>query len=129
MARSRSASKAIGQLLEAGMTKSELASRSGVSRALIDDYLKGRRQPSLGQLERLGRAASRQLTVTWADLDPEPAPWWARPNPVMAAPPTTVVERAQILERVTAAAAALPRQSPGELLFPSFRTVRSRATR
>lgn len=123
------AARAISELLASGITKSELAARSGVSRSLIDDYLKGRRQPTVAQLERLGAAASRRLAITWRPVDAGRTPQWARPNPAMASPPTTMAERAQILQRVTAAAAALGRKPLGELEFPPFHALRSRRSR
>lgn len=46
-----------------GMPKARLSAASGVSRSLIDDYLKGRSQPTLPQLERLARVAGLTLTV------------------------------------------------------------------
>ncbi len=46
------------------MTKSALSEVSGVSRSLLDGYLKGTTQPSLPQLERLAAAAGRRIEVT-----------------------------------------------------------------
>lgn len=47
-----------------GMSKTALSAASGVSRSLIDDYLKGRSQPSIAQVERLADAAGCALEVT-----------------------------------------------------------------
>jgi transcriptional regulator with XRE-family HTH domain len=116
-------SEAVTALLTGHLSKSKLSSRSGVSRSLIDDYLHGRRQPSVAQLERLGAAAGLRLELTWREGERKHVPDWARPNAKMAARPLTMDERAQILERVTAAALSLPRRSPTELTFPPFRSV------
>lgn len=58
-------------LTSSGMSKSELSSRSGVSRALIDDYLKGRKQPTVGQLDRLAKVAGMAAELK---LHPKPRP-------------------------------------------------------
>lgn len=113
------AAHSVADLLRRGLTKSELAARSGVSRSLIDDYLKGRRQPTVAQLERLGEAASVRLEVTWTPTTPR----WAAPRPDMDAAGPSMTERAQILERVVDLAMALRRRARGELEFPPFRTL------
>lgn len=126
--------RAINELLErSGLTKSELSRKSGVSRALLDDYLKGRRQPGVGQLERLGRAVGLGLDVGWVPIEPgvavadvRPTPKWARPNPAMTATPLNVAERAQVLERVVAAGMSLRRRPAGPLTFPPFRSLSER---
>lgn len=120
-----SASAQIKELLDAsGMTKSQLSARSGVSRSLVDDYLKGRRQPTMRQLERLGAAAGMRLDVRWQPLDRRPLPRWARPSPAMKAPPLTIPQRAEALEQVVAVGAAMQRPIRRELQFPPFRTLR-----
>lgn len=54
----------VGRLLEvSGMSKALLSARSGVSRSQIDDYLKGRSQPTFSQLRRLADAADLLLEV------------------------------------------------------------------
>lgn len=58
-------------LTTSGLSKSELSSRSGVSRALIDDYLKGRKQPTVGQLNRLVKAANMAAELK---VHPKPQP-------------------------------------------------------
>lgn len=118
-----SAAEAIGQVLARGLSKSELSARSGVSRSLLDDYLKGRRQPSVTQLARLGQAAGLRLELGWAELPNPGTAGWARPNPAMAAAPLTMQQRAQVLERVVDIAMALRRRPRGELEFPPFRTL------
>lgn len=54
-------------LHETRISKSHWSVRSGVSRSLLDDYLKGRVQPSVAQLERLlaatGHHADIQITA------------------------------------------------------------------
>lgn len=114
------AAEAVGELLErSGLTKAELSRRSGVSRALIDDYLKGRRQPSVAQLQRLGESAGLRPDIVWVDSTPH----WARPNPAMDPTPLTVEERARVLEMVCGMAMDLPARERGELEFPPFRTL------
>lgn len=114
------AAEAVADLLERSrLTKSELSRRSGVSRALIDDYLKGRRQPSMAQLEKLGESAGFRADFMWVD----PRPMWARPNPAMDPTPLTVEERAKVLEIVCGTAMVLPARERGALEFPPFRTL------
>jgi transcriptional regulator with XRE-family HTH domain len=58
------ASTTVRQVLEgSGMSKSALCSRAGISRALLDDYLRGAKQPSLAQVQRVADAAGYRLTV------------------------------------------------------------------
>lgn len=104
------------------MSKSELSARSGVSRSLIDDYLKGRSQPSVAQLARLGDGAGHRLSLAWKRRDTE-IPRWARPNLEMLPPPRTIDERAKLLERVVPVAMAQRRRVRGDLEFPPFRTL------
>jgi transcriptional regulator with XRE-family HTH domain len=47
----------------AGMTQSQLASRSGTSQATISAYESGRKQPSLGTLDRLLSATGSRLAI------------------------------------------------------------------
>lgn len=116
------AADALAELLEqTGMSKSELSARSGVSRSLIDDYLKARRQPSVAQLARLGKAAGLRFDIVW---EQPRTPHWARPHPDMEAPPLTMQERAQVLERVVETATLQRRRArSAELEFPPFRTL------
>ncbi len=120
------AATAVAQLIgRTGLTKAELSRRSGVSRALLDDYLKGCTQPSVAQLERLGEAAGLKLDLNWipAAVDIKPTPHWARPNPAMDPPPLTIQERAKVLELVVPVAMAQRRRSRGALEFPPFREL------
>lgn len=58
-------SAVVAEIIErSGLSKSALSAASGVSRSLIDDYLKGRSQPSIAQVERLADAAGCALDVT-----------------------------------------------------------------
>lgn len=54
-----------GLLRESGLTKAELSRRSGVSRALIDAYLKGESQPSVAQVQRLSDGADLRIDFVW----------------------------------------------------------------
>ena len=125
-----SAARAIEAILQRSqMTKSELSARSGVSRALLDDYLKGRRQPAVTQLERIGAAADLRMDISWhpwTKSDGTATPPWARPNPTMRPEPLTVEQRAAALELVCDLAMELPARHRGELEFPPFRTLARR---
>ncbi len=55
----------------AGLTQVELARRAGVTQSVISTYENGRRDPSLGALQRLLLAAGFETAV---DLCPVPAP-------------------------------------------------------
>jgi transcriptional regulator with XRE-family HTH domain len=58
------ASTTVRQVLEnSGMSKTALCSRAGISRALLDDYLHGAKQPSLAQIERIADAAGYRVAV------------------------------------------------------------------
>lgn len=124
------AAQAIKAILQrSGLTKSELASRAGVSRALLDDYLKDRRQPAVAQLERLGAAAGLRMDIAWeTPVEPgtQPTPAWARPNPSMDPSPLTIQQRAKVIELVCGMAMELPAHERGALEFPPFRTLARR---
>lgn len=107
------------------MTKSALSAASGVSRALIDDYLKGRRQPSVAQLQRLGMAAGLRLDLAWSRVEVahDARLAWTQPSQEMRSPPLTMTERARVLELVCATAMALPARERKDLEFPPFRTL------
>ncbi|WP_244930645.1 helix-turn-helix transcriptional regulator [Nocardioides sp. W7] len=47
-----------------GLSKTALSAASGISRSLIDDYLKGRSQPSIAQVERLAESAGCVLELS-----------------------------------------------------------------
>ncbi len=58
------ASTVVRQVLEdSGLSKTGLCSRAGISRALLDDYLRGAKQPSLAQVERIADAAGYRVSV------------------------------------------------------------------
>jgi transcriptional regulator with XRE-family HTH domain len=58
------ASMTVRQVLsDCGLSKTRLCSRAGMSRALLDDYLSGAKQPSLAQVERLADAAGYRVSV------------------------------------------------------------------
>lgn len=54
-----------------GKSKSAICKESGLSRSLLDGYLKGKNNPTLGQLQRLARAAGYEIDLT---LRPKPKP-------------------------------------------------------
>lgn len=123
------AAEAIEELLARGLTKSELAARSGISRSLLDGYLSGRIQPSVAQLARLGASVGLQLDLAWSAAIPRRVPDWARPNEAMRATPLMVRQRAEVLERVVDMGMALPRRQQRALRFPPFRTIRAGGAR
>jgi transcriptional regulator with XRE-family HTH domain len=54
-------------LRDSGLSKAALCSRAGISRALFDDYLHGKKQPSLAQVVRIADAAGLRVGVSLAD--------------------------------------------------------------
>lgn len=52
-------------------SKSTLSRESGISRSLLDGYLKGKNSPTMGQLRRLADAAGYEINL---DLRPKPRP-------------------------------------------------------
>lgn len=123
------AAEAIEALLVGGLTKSELAARSGISRSLLDGYLSGRIQPSVAQLARLGASVGRRLDLAWSPAVARSVPDWARPNEAMRATPLTVQQRAEVLERVVDMAMALPRRQRQSSGYPPFKTIRAGGAR
>jgi transcriptional regulator with XRE-family HTH domain len=119
------AEHAVRELLAAsGMTKSALCAAAGVSRSSLDEYLKGERQPSLRQLERLGEAAGLRVDISWRPAERTDPSWLIPDNPSMKATPLTVRERAQVLEVVVATAVELQRRPRGPLTATPFRQIR-----
>ncbi len=54
---------------QSGLSKTEMCRAAGLSRSLLDDYLKARKQPSTAQLDRIAAACGRRLDV---DITPQP---------------------------------------------------------
>jgi transcriptional regulator with XRE-family HTH domain len=88
------------------LSKAEFCRRTGVSRALLDDYLKGRKSPSADRLAALASVSGAELELT---------------GPRAHSP--ELLRSAYLLEQVGAVAQALPARHPGPLRFPPFRTV------
>lgn len=119
------AAEAIATLVtRSGLTKSDLCAAAGISRSSLDEYLKGVRQPSVRQLERLGAAAGLRVDIAWRDAEVGDPSWLKPDNPAMEAPPLTVRERAQVLEVVVATAVQLQRRPRGPLTAVPFRQLR-----
>jgi len=57
-------------LRRSGLSKRELCTRAGLSRALLDDYLKGAKEPSYAQVDRIVRAAGLRLEAALRDAPP-----------------------------------------------------------
>lgn len=60
-------------LQRSGLTKSALCTAAGVSRALLDDYLKGHTRPSLAQVARIAEACELEVEVSVREK-PRPLP-------------------------------------------------------
>jgi transcriptional regulator with XRE-family HTH domain len=89
-----------------GLTQSALAQRAGTSQATLSAYERGRKEPSLGTLDRILKAAGARLVV-------EPAA-----TPVIR-PARAQLERAgRALVDVLLLAEALPTRHDPELRFP-----------
>lgn len=54
-------------LQRSGLSKSALCAKAGISRSLLDDYLKGRSQPSVAQLDRIADSAGFRLDLVLED--------------------------------------------------------------
>lgn len=94
-----------------GLSAAQLAAESGVTRTLVNDYLAGRRTPSINQLERLLLATGSRLTLS-------------------ALPHIDPTEAGRRLVEVLELADALPQQHAPDIGAPGFRTILERgATR
>lgn len=90
-------------LRQSGLSQAELARRAGLSRSVLNAYLRGKREPGADTLARLAAAGGTHLTVT-----PRKAPLDA--------------ERAgRILIQVLELAEALPYRPKRELGYPRLR--------
>ncbi len=121
-----SAAVVISDLLEhSGMSKKALCDAAGISRSSLDAYLKGEREPSFAQVERLGAAAGLKVDISWTPVELQLDPSWLIPdNDDMSDPPTTTAERAALLERVIPLGRAMARRPrPPEMEFPPFKTL------
>lgn len=118
------AAASIAELLErSGLTKSELSRRSGVSRALIDDYLKGKRQPSVVQLQKLGESAGFRPAIVWLDATVANRPTRWGEVQYEEFPRKSLEEKSRVLELVVAMAWELPSKPRGDLTYPSLRRL------
>lgn len=119
-------SRSVALLTEAqqrsGLTSSQWAARAGVSRALLHNYLRGRHQPSLPQIERLVEAAGLRLRVeltaapTWTEL--------GREADTAAGAQRDRHAQAQALLDVLSLADAIPVRRPrSELRYPLLRDL------
>src|ERR1700710_2631061 len=84
------------------LTPSAWATKAGVSRALLHNYLRGRHQPSLPQLDRLLRAAGQELRIGL-----RPVPTWSDPGAAHEHRPSRV-EHGRALLDVLSVADAIP---------------------
>jgi DNA-binding phage protein len=101
-----------------GLTPSAWATKAGMSRALLHNYLRGRHQPSLPQLDRLLRAAGQELRV-----DVRPAPTWSDPG-AMQKPRPSRADQGRALIDVLGVADAIPvRRRRTELRYPLLRDL------
>jgi transcriptional regulator with XRE-family HTH domain len=90
-----------------GLSRTELAARSGIDRSVLSAYEHGRRQPSTAALARIAQAAGMQL-----DLVPSPG--------------AAGDERAgRVLAQVLELAQALPYRPREELTYPPLIALRA----
>jgi transcriptional regulator with XRE-family HTH domain len=92
---------------QSGLSQSELARRSGVDRAALNAYEKGRRQPSVAALARIAAAAGMEL-----DLAP-------------AANAAADEHAGRVLAQVIELAESLPYRPKDELRYPPLIQLRS----
>ncbi len=97
----------------AGLTQAELARRAGTSQPVISAYEHGRRDPSIGTLRRLVRAAGAELELGVGARAEREVP-----------PPADDAERAARLVDVLLLADAVPYLTrAGRLAFPRLRSA------
>jgi transcriptional regulator with XRE-family HTH domain len=90
-----------------GLTQAALARAAGTSQPVISAYEAGRRDPTIGTLQRLVAAAGEELELS------------ARPAPSDLPPPADLAEHASRLLDVLSLADALPaRRRPAALDAP-----------
>jgi transcriptional regulator with XRE-family HTH domain len=90
----------------AGLTQAQLASRTGTSQATISAYESGRKEPSVGTLDRLLSATGSRLAVV------------AGSRPVVQPSAAQHARVSRALADVLALAEALPARHEPRLRFP-----------
>ena len=90
----------------AQLSQQALAASAGVAPSVLSAYETGARQPSAKMLARLVRAAGAELRIV--------------------EPQEQMMRQKAMLEQVVAMASALPQRPPGELTYPTFRSLTSR---
>jgi transcriptional regulator with XRE-family HTH domain len=91
----------IGRIVDgSGLSQAELARRAGISRSVLNVYLRGRREPGADALVRLAAAAGFDL------------------EPTKREPPVDAERAGKILVQVLELAEALPFRPRAEMLFP-----------
>jgi transcriptional regulator with XRE-family HTH domain len=103
------AASLLGEILqESGLSQAELARRAGISRSVLNVYLRGRREPGVGTLLRIAAAGGMDLRFgrRKSVVDPERA--------------------SRILVQVLELAEALPFRPRGEMRYPPLADSLSR---
>lgn len=100
MATAPAASMAAGILSRSGLSQAELARRAGLSRSVVNAYVRGNREPGADALARLAAAGGLELQL------------------VPRKPPVDVDRASRILVQVLELAEALPFRSRPELGYP-----------
>lgn len=91
----------IGRIVDgSGLSQAELARRAGISRSVLNVYLRGRREPGADALVRLAAAAGFDL------------------EPTKREPPVDAERAGKILVQVLELAEALPFRPRSEMSFP-----------
>jgi transcriptional regulator with XRE-family HTH domain len=91
----------IGRIVDgSGLSQAELARRAGISRSVLNVYLRGRREPGADALVRLAAAAGFDL------------------EPTRREPPVDPERAGKILVQVLELAEALPFRPRAEMSFP-----------
>lgn len=103
------------------LTPSSWATKAGVSRALLHNYLRGRHQPSLPQLDRLLRAAGQELQV---DIRPLTSPR-REPGERSAGRPSRAEQGRALLDALSVVD-AIPVRRQGPLRYPLLRDMAAR---
>lgn len=99
-----SASALIADVLrQSGLSQAELARRAGLSRSVLNAYLKGHREPGTDALLRIAAAAGVQLGVAKRQ------------------PPVDPARASKILNQVLGLAEALPYRPRAEMAYPPLK--------
>jgi transcriptional regulator with XRE-family HTH domain len=94
---------------QSGLSQAELARRAGISRSVLNAYLKGHREPGADALLRIVSAAGGKLELR------------------QHKPPVDPVRAGRILNQVLGLAEALPYRPRAEMAYPPLKDRLSKA--